>query len=59
MAQVALAWVMHHPFVDAPIVGPTEPHQPADAVAALDLELTNDEITALEEHYTPRQPSCY
>src|SRR6185295_1148791 len=43
MAQVALAWVMHNPVVDAPIVGPTKPHHLADAVAALDLELTDDE----------------
>ena len=59
MAQVALAWVLHNPVVDAPIVGPTKPHHLTDAVAALDLELTDDEITALEEHYTPRLPSGY
>jgi aryl-alcohol dehydrogenase-like predicted oxidoreductase len=59
MAQVALAWVLHNPVVDAPIVGPTKPHHLADAVAALDLELTDEEITALQEHYTPRAPSGY
>jgi aryl-alcohol dehydrogenase-like predicted oxidoreductase len=59
MAQVALAWVMHDPVVDAPIVGPTKPHHLADAVAALDLELTDAELTALTEHYTPRAPSGY
>jgi aryl-alcohol dehydrogenase-like predicted oxidoreductase len=59
MAQVALAWVLHNPVVAAPIVGPTKPHHLADAVAALDLSLTDDEITALEAAYTPRQPSGY
>ncbi|MBU2668250.1 aldo/keto reductase [Actinoplanes bogorensis] len=59
MAQVALAWVLHNPEVDAPIVGPTKSHHLADAVAAVDLELTDDEVTALEENYTARQPSGY
>jgi aryl-alcohol dehydrogenase-like predicted oxidoreductase len=54
MAQVALAWVLKHPGVTAPIVGPTKEHHLADAVAALDLTLTDDEIRALEEVYTPR-----
>ena len=44
MAQVALAWVLNNPVVAAPIVGPTKPHHLADAVAALDVELTDDEI---------------
>jgi 1-deoxyxylulose-5-phosphate synthase len=59
MAQIALAWVLHNPVVDAPIVGPTKPHHLADAAAALDIDLTDEEITALEEHYTPRLPSGY
>ncbi|MEV6929713.1 aldo/keto reductase [Dactylosporangium sp. NPDC051485] len=59
MAQVALAWVLRNPVVDAPIVGPTKPHHLADAVAALDLDLTGEEAAALEEHYTPRLPSGY
>lgn len=59
MAQIALAWVLHNPVVDAPIVGPTKSHHLTDAVAALDIELTDDELTALEEHYTPRLPSGY
>jgi aryl-alcohol dehydrogenase-like predicted oxidoreductase len=45
--------------VSAPIVGSTKPHHLADAVAALDLELTDDEVTALEEHYVPRLPTYF
>jgi 1-deoxyxylulose-5-phosphate synthase len=59
MAQVALAWVLKNPVVTAPIVGPTKPHHLADAVAALDLRLTDEEISLLEEHYTPREPTGY
>ncbi len=54
-AQVALAWVMSNPGVDAPIVGATKSHHLDDAVAAVDLELTDDEITQLTEHYTPHE----
>jgi aryl-alcohol dehydrogenase-like predicted oxidoreductase len=59
MAQIALAWVLKHPSVSAPIVGPTKEHHLADAVAALDVHLTDDEIAALEAPYTPRLPSGY
>lgn len=59
MAQVALAWVLRHPVVNAPIVGPTKPHHLADAVAALDLALSDDEVRSLEEPYTPRLPTGY
>ena len=59
MAQVAMAWVLKHPVVDAPIVGTTKEQHLADAVAALDLELTDDEITALEEPYVLRQPTWF
>ncbi len=54
MAQVALAWVLKNPVITAPIVGTTKPHHLTDAVAALDVHLTQEEITLLEEHYTPR-----
>jgi len=57
MAQVALAWVLKNPVVDAPIVGPTKPHHLSDAAAALSIALTDEEIRALEEHYTPRLPT--
>ncbi|MFD8386108.1 aldo/keto reductase [Streptomyces sp. NPDC059679] len=59
MATVAMAWVLNNPVVSAPIVGATKPHHLADAVAALDVELTDDEVTALEKHYTPRQPTYF
>ena len=59
MAQVALAWVMKNPTVVAPIVGPTKEQHLADAVAAVDVRLTDDEIEALESAYTPRLPSGY
>ena len=48
-----MAWVLNNPVVNAPIVGATKPHHLTDAVAALDIELTDDEINALEEHYHP------
>jgi len=59
MAQVAMAWVLENPIVSAPIVGATKPHHLADAVAALAIQLTDDEITSLEESYTPRQPTYF
>ena len=59
MAQVALAWVLRNPVVSAPIVGPTKPHHLTDAVAALDLELTDDEAGLLEEPYTLRLPTGF
>jgi aryl-alcohol dehydrogenase-like predicted oxidoreductase len=45
--------------VAAPIVGPTKPHHLPDTAAALDLHLTDDEIRALEEHYTLRLPTGF
>jgi 1-deoxyxylulose-5-phosphate synthase len=54
-AQVALAWMLAKPFVTSPIVGATKQQHIDDAVAAVDLELSADEITRLEEPYTPHQ----
>jgi aryl-alcohol dehydrogenase-like predicted oxidoreductase len=59
MAQVALAWVLNSPFVSAPIVGATKPHHLPEAIEALNLHLTDDEIQSLEEPYTPHGPSWY
>jgi len=52
-AQVALAWLAQKPFVTAPIVGASKPHHLDDAVAALTLKLTPEEISSLEEPYVP------
>ena len=52
-ARVALAWLLAKPVVTAPIVGATQPHHLDDAVAAVDLELSAEEIAALEEPYVP------
>ncbi len=54
MAQVALAWVLSRPVVSCPIVGATKPHHLQHAVAALDLQLTEDEVAVLERDYTPQ-----
>jgi aryl-alcohol dehydrogenase-like predicted oxidoreductase len=59
MAQVALAWVLKNPVVTAPIVGVTKPHHLPDAVAALDVQLTEDEVRALEEPYGPHVPTAF
>ena len=53
MAQVALAWLLQKPGVTAPIVGASDPHHLADAVAALALPLSAEEVTRLEEPYVP------
>jgi aryl-alcohol dehydrogenase-like predicted oxidoreductase len=52
-AQVALAWMLHHPSVTAPIVGATKPEHLADALAAVELELSPEEAASLEEPYAP------
>jgi 1-deoxyxylulose-5-phosphate synthase len=59
MAHVALAWVLKNPVVTAPIVGPTKPHHLPDAVAALEVHLTDDEIRTLEEPYGPHVPTAF
>jgi aryl-alcohol dehydrogenase-like predicted oxidoreductase len=55
MAQVAMAWVLRNPVVDAPIVGASKQHHLADAAAALELTLTDDEVSALEKPYQRRE----
>jgi len=49
--QLALAWMLGKPGITAPIVGATKPHHLAEAVAALSLRLTPEEVAALEEPY--------
>jgi 1-deoxyxylulose-5-phosphate synthase len=53
-AHVALAWLLRNPSVSAPIVGMTKASHLDDAVAALTLSLSDDEVARIEEHYTPR-----
>lgn len=52
-AQVALAWMLGKPAVSAPIIGASKMYQLEEAVAALDISLSDDEVAALEEPYTP------
>ncbi|GAA3640063.1 aryl-alcohol dehydrogenase (NADP+) [Lentzea atacamensis] len=54
-AQVALAWLLRNPVITAPIVGVTKPHHLDDAVAALEFELTDDEVRLLESAYEPHR----
>lgn len=53
MAQVALAWVLQQGPVTAPIIGATKLQHLDDAVAALEVELTEQEIQRMEEPYVP------
>ncbi|BDI28503.1 oxidoreductase [Capsulimonas corticalis] len=52
-AQVALAWLLQKPGVTSPIVGATKPRHLEDAIAALSITLTPEEIKSLEDPYTP------
>jgi aryl-alcohol dehydrogenase (NADP+) len=54
-AQVALAWLMHQPGVTAPIIGASKPGHLADAIAAVSLKLSDDELKALGKHYQPHR----
>ena len=58
MAQIGIAWLLSKPVVSAPIVGATKPHHLADAVAAVDIALTEEEISRLEGPYTT-QPAYW
>jgi 1-deoxyxylulose-5-phosphate synthase len=52
-ARVALAWLLHQPVLTAPIIGATKAGHIEDAVAAVDVELSDEEIAALEAPYVP------
>jgi 1-deoxyxylulose-5-phosphate synthase len=54
-AQVALAWLLRQPGITAPIVGATKLPHLDDAVAALEVRLTDDETRALEAPYHPHR----
>jgi aryl-alcohol dehydrogenase (NADP+) len=52
-ARIALAWLLHKPGVTAPIVGASKPQHLEDAVGALSVKLTVQEIASIEEPYVP------
>ncbi len=52
-AALALAWMLSKPYITSPIVGATKPHHLEDAVAALDVKLSPEEIGKLESSYVP------
>ena len=54
-AQIALAWLLHKPGVTAPIIGASKPHHLEDAVAALNVKLTEEEMSELESVYIPHR----
>jgi 1-deoxyxylulose-5-phosphate synthase len=58
-AQVALAWLLQKKGVTSPIVGASKPDHLKDAVAALALKLTADEVAALERPYVPHSVSGF
>jgi aryl-alcohol dehydrogenase-like predicted oxidoreductase len=53
MAQVALSWLLHKEWVDAPIVGTTSVEHLEDAVEAVDVSLSESDVEWLEEPYQP------
>ena len=52
-SQIALAWLLHKPAITSPIIGATKPHHLEDAVAAVNVNLSDDEIARLEKPYQP------
>jgi aryl-alcohol dehydrogenase (NADP+) len=52
-AQVALAWLLHQPGVTAPIVGASKMAHLEDAVKAVQIKLSDEELRALAEPYEP------
>ncbi len=52
-AQIALAWILHQPGVTSPIIGATKMHHLDEAIAAVDITLSPEELTYLEELYQP------
>lgn len=59
MAHVAIAWLRRRPALAAPLIGATKPSHLSDAVAALDLVLTDEQAARLEAPYAPRMPELY
>ncbi len=59
MAQVALAWVLAQPGVTAPIIGASKPRHLEDAVSAMSVKLSAEEIAALQADYVPRHTAGF
>jgi diketogulonate reductase-like aldo/keto reductase len=54
LAQIALAWLRKNPVVVAPIIGASKASHIDDAIASLEIQLTDEEVDSLERPYTPR-----
>lgn len=54
-AQISLAWMFRKPHITAPIIGATKASHLDDAVAALEVSLTEEEVRRLEEPYRPHE----
>jgi 1-deoxyxylulose-5-phosphate synthase len=54
LAQIALAWLRKNPVVVAPIIGASNASHIDDAIASLEIQLTDEEVDSLERPYTPR-----
>jgi aryl-alcohol dehydrogenase (NADP+) len=52
-AQIALAWMLHKPGITSPIIGASKLHHLEEAVSALEIKLTDEELSYLEEPYQP------
>lgn len=52
-AQIALAWLLHKPGITAPIIGATKMHHLEEAVAAVDIDLSTEEMERIEAPYVP------
>jgi aryl-alcohol dehydrogenase (NADP+) len=54
-AEIALAWLLSRPGVTAPIIGASKPHHLEDAVGALSVKLSDEDVAHLEEPYEPHR----
>jgi aryl-alcohol dehydrogenase-like predicted oxidoreductase len=52
-SQVALAWILNKPYITSPIIGATKMDHLDQAIAALEIKLSDDELKKLEESYRP------
>jgi 1-deoxyxylulose-5-phosphate synthase len=56
-AQIAMSWLLRKPGVTSPVVGATKPHHLEDALAALTVTLSDEDVSRLEEIYQPHPPT--